>query len=99
MSYSGSPKYTLKFSSRFKKHLKLIAKRNQEYTQKLKETVDMLQRGELLPERYHDHALAGNWSGHRECHVMPDLLLIYRIIDDILLLELVDTGTHSDLFR
>ncbi|WP_288758220.1 type II toxin-antitoxin system YafQ family toxin, partial [uncultured Treponema sp.] len=54
--------------------------------------------GEKLPERFRDHELAGNLKGNRECHIMPDLLLIYRIFNDILILELVDTGSHADLF-
>lgn len=45
-----------------------------------------------------DHALTGNWSGHRECHIQPDWLLVYRIEDDVLVLTLARTGTHSDLF-
>ena len=91
-------KYEIKFSSKFKKHLKLVTKRRTENAIKIKEVSDMLQRGEKLPERYHDHELIGNWAGHRECHILPDLLLIYRIIENILILEMVDTGTHSDLF-
>ena len=92
-------KYQLKFSNKFKKHLKLVTKRRKDNAKKIKEVSDMLQRGESLPERYHDHALTGNWLGHRECHIMPDLLLIYRIYENILILELVDTGSHSDLFK
>ena len=42
--------------------------------------------------------LTGNWVGHRECHVLPDWLLIYRIEDEVLVLTLSRTGTHSDLF-
>ncbi len=57
-----------------------------------------LAMGEALPEKNKDHALIGNWVGHRECHVLPDWLLIYRIEDDVLVLTLSRTGTHSDLF-
>jgi len=50
-----------------------------------------------LPERNHDHALAGHWQDHRECHLKPDLLLIYRKPDaDVL--QLVRMGSHSQLF-
>ena len=45
-----------------------------------------------------DHELTGDWVGHRECHIQPDWLLIYRIEDDVLVLTLARTGTHSDLF-
>ena len=43
--------------------------------------------------------MSGNWAGHRECHVLPDWLLIYRIEDNVLVLTLSRTGSHSDLFR
>lgn len=75
-----------------------MAKRNKSSIRKIAETVDLLQRGEKLPERFRDHELAGNLKGSRECHILPDLLLIYRIFNDILILELVDTGSHADLF-
>ena len=42
--------------------------------------------------------LSGDWAGHRECHILPDWLLVYRIEDDVLVLTLARTGTHSDLF-
>ena len=57
-----------------------------------------LSRGETLPERNKDHALTGDWIGHRECHILPDWLLVYRVEDDVLVLTLARTGTHSDLF-
>ena len=75
-----------------------MAKRNKSSIRKIAETVDLLQRGEKLPERFRDHELAGNLKGSRECHILLDLLLIYRIFNDILILELVDTGSHADLF-
>lgn len=57
-----------------------------------------LANGETLPEKYKDHALSNNWKGHRECHITPDWLLIYRYDDDVLVLTLTRTGSHSDLF-
>ena len=50
-------------------------------------------------ERFCDHKLTGNYTAHRECHVLPDLLLIYRIYKNILILALVNTGTHSDFLE
>ena len=50
-------------------------------------------------ERFCDHGLTGNYARHRECHVLPDLLLIYRIYKNILILALVNTGTHSDFLE
>lgn len=66
--------------------------------QLLQDVVSLLEAGSSLPEKYKDHTLAGNWTGHRECHITPDWLLVYRIDDDILVLTLTRTGTHSDLF-
>jgi len=57
-----------------------------------------LANGEELPAANKDHTLSGNWIGYRECHVQPDWLLIYRLDDDVLVLTLTRTGTHSDLF-
>ena len=63
----------------------------------LAEIVTLLAKGEALPEKNRDHNLSGNWIGHRECHVLPDWLLIYRIEENVLVLTLTRTGTHSDL--
>lgn len=89
-------KYTVKTTSQFKKDYKLAMKRNLNISL-LKEVVTLLSMGEKLPEKYRDHALTGNWVGHRECHILPDWLLIYRIENDILVLTLSRTGSHSDL--
>lgn len=52
---------------------------------------------QTLDPRYRDHDLTGDWAGHRECHIKPDLLLIYRLISDDTLI-LVRLGSHSELF-
>ncbi len=65
----------------------------------LDEVVDLLRQGRQLEERYRDHGLTGDLAGFRECHIKPDWLLIYLIENDILTLTLIDTGSHSDLFR
>ena len=65
----------------------------------LKDGVTRLANGEPLDPRHKDHPLSGEWSGHRECHIQPDWLLIYRYENDILVLALTRTGTHSDLFN
>lgn len=62
----------------------------------LLETVNMLAKDEPLPHRYFDHALGGEWNDHRDCHVRPDLILIYRK-SDAASLELVRLGSHSEL--
>jgi mRNA interferase YafQ len=89
-------KYTVKFTSQFKKDYKLAIKRGLKIDL-LDNVVRTLAAGEELPEKNKDHALTGNWLGHRECHILPDWLLIYRIEDDVLVLTLARTGTHSDL--
>lgn len=90
-------KYELETTGRFKKDLKLVIKRG--YNMALLQTVvDLLCAGETLPEKYKDHALTGNWVNYRECHITPDWLLIYKVENDILILTLTRTGTHSDLF-
>ncbi|MFZ2466375.1 MAG: type II toxin-antitoxin system YafQ family toxin, partial [Ruminococcus bromii] len=53
---------------------------------------------EILPDKYRDHLLIGNYKGKHECHLEPDWLLIYEYLDDELILFLTRTGSHSDLF-
>lgn len=83
-------------TSIFKKHLKQCRKRGWDMSA-LEDVVGILQREEALPEKYRDHALSGNRIGQRDCHVKPDWVLIYRIREDALILQLLDTGSHSDL--
>lgn len=90
-------KYTVKFTSKFKRDYKLAIKRG--YPIKLlEETVLLIANGKTLPEKYMDHALSGNWTAYRDCHIQGDWLLVYRIEDDVLVLTLARTGTHADLF-
>ena len=60
--------------------------------------ITILAEGNALPPEYRDHALNGNYSGCRECHIALDWLLVYEIVDRELLLYLTRTGTHSDIF-
>ncbi len=57
-----------------------------------------LANGEVLAPKHKDHPLSGDWVGHRECHIQPDWLLVYRYDNDVLVLTLSRTSTHSDLF-
>ena len=93
----GKTKYIVKPTTQFKKDFKLAMKRSMKI-ELLEEVIAMLAMGETLPDKHKDHALTGNWVGHRECHILPDWLLIYRIEDEVLVLTLARTGTHSDLF-
>lgn len=85
------------WTTQFKKDYKLALKRRLNIDL-LDNVIRALSRGETLPEKNKDHALSGNWAGHRECHIQPDWLLVYRIEGDVLVLTLARTGTHSDLF-
>ncbi|MBT9173562.1 MAG: mRNA interferase YafQ [Syntrophomonadaceae bacterium] len=87
----------IRYSSRFKKDFKTIVKRGYD-VRLLEEVLNILAQEEALPQKYLDHPLAGNYAGHRECHITPDWLLIYKIEREILTLSLTRTGTHSDLF-
>lgn len=91
-------KYLVKVTSQFKKDYKLAMKRGLKISL-LDEVITLLSQGEALPEKYRDHALIGNWLDHRECHILPDWLLIYRIENDVLVLTLSRTGTHNDLLN
>ncbi len=90
-------KYEIVATGRFKKDLKLMMKRGYDI-QLLQDVVSLLVNGDPLPDKYKDHVLVGNWLGHRECHITPDWLLIYRIDRGVVFLTLTRTGTHSDLF-
>ena len=84
-------------SNRFRKDLKLAAKRGLQLDE-LNAIVEQLAAGQTLPERNRDHALTGDYIGFRECHIRPDWLLVYRVDGDALELFLFRTGTHTDLF-
>ena len=84
-------------SNRFKKDLKTAAKRGYDLDL-LDAVVNTLASRQPLPEKNRDHALTGDYTGFRECHISPDWLLIYRVDGDDLILFLSRTGTHSDLF-
>ena len=64
----------------------------------LRQVVKQLAAGQPLPAKNRDHPLEGKYSGKRECHIAPDWLLIYSIKESSLILILMRTGTHSDLF-
>ncbi len=84
-------------SSRFRKDLKTASKRGYNLNL-LNEVVNKLASKQELPVKNRDHELSGDYSGFRECHIAPDWLLIYRVVDEDLVLYLMRTGTHSDLF-
>ena len=87
-------KYELDFTSKFKKDVKLLKKQGKNI-----EIINILACGEELDAKYRDHNLIGNYKGYRECHIESDWLLIYKIMENILILTLSRTGTHSELFK
>lgn len=91
-------KYEIERTPQFKKDYKLAEKQGLDLN-KLKEVITLLANGEPLPPKNKDHQLKGNYKGHRECHIEPDWLLIYKVQDNMLILTLVRTGSHSKLFN
>lgn len=89
---------TLKTTSKFRKDYKRMKKQGKNMSL-LKIIINDLLAEEILDPNYHDHPLSGNYAGFRECHILPDWLLIYAIDYDQLLLTVSRTGTHSDLFN
>lgn len=85
------------WTTQFKKDYKLAMKRHMNI-ELLDDIIRILPRGGKLPEKNKDHGLAGNWSGYRERHILPDWLLVYRINNEVLVLTLVRSGSRSDLF-
>lgn len=90
-------KYSISRTNKFKKDFKLAMKRGLKADEFTK-VVRMLANDVELPEKYRDYQLSGNYEGHRECHINPDWLLIYFKTNEDLVLTLVRTGSHSDLF-
>lgn len=89
--------YKIRPSVKFQKDLKRAQKRGYDISL-LTKVLNLLANGEPLPAKYKDHNLSGNYKGCRECHITPDWLLIYEILEDELILYLTRTGIHSDLF-
>ena len=87
------------FTGQFKRDYKLAVRRGCD-PKKLETVIELLCRGAGLPEGYRDHQLTNsrNYKGMRECHIEPDWLLVYQIVEDALILRLIRTGSHSDLF-
>ena len=96
MSYK---KYKVDYTNNFKKSYKKLKKQGKELN-KLLDVVDKLANGEELDIKYRDHQLTDSkeYINCRECHIEPDWLLVYRKNNDKLILLLIETGSHSELF-
>ena len=86
----------IEYSKSFKKAFKKLNENEKKLT---KDIIWQLANNEELASKYKDHALIGSYKGFRECHVKPDLLLIYKKQNKILLLTCVEIGSHSELFQ
>ncbi|MBR0204556.1 MAG: type II toxin-antitoxin system YafQ family toxin [Synergistaceae bacterium] len=91
-------KYTLEMSSRYRKGLRKMLRRGADENKIIK-AVNILLSGTPLPPVYEDHPLHGKFKGFRECHIESDWLLVYQIIEDTLILSLIRTGTHDEVFK
>lgn len=87
------------FTGQFKRDYELALKRGCD-PKALQAVITLLVNEEPLPERFRDHALVSsrNYKGMRECHIGPDWLLIYQVVRQTLILRLIRTGSHSELF-
>ena len=85
------------FKKSFVRDYKLALKRGKSRA-KIEHVIDLLCTRAPLPAALRDHALKGKWAGLRDCHVEPDLVLVYRIVRDRLELVCVHLGSHADLF-
>ena len=92
-------KYEVQYTSQFKKNFKKVLRQGKDE----KKFIDVLKKianGEKLDLKYRNHSLMDDklYKGCYECHINPDWLLVYRIVQDKLILLLVATGSHSELF-
>ena len=92
--------YKIKYTKEFKKSLKRITKQGKQ-TDKLFEIIDKLSRKEKLEPKYKDHSLYNDrrFKGCRDCHIEPDWILIYKYLDNEIILLLVTTGSHSNILE
>lgn len=92
--------YQIKLSNKFKKDLKKIKKsgHKKKDLDEIAKIINILAIPETLPEKNKDHSLSGNFREYRECHIFPDLLLIYRYSEEHNAMLLYRIGSHSELF-
>ncbi len=85
-------------TNQFERDYKRISRQGKDIN-KLTTTMDMLSQQKFLDNRYRDHKLKGDYTGHRECHIEPDWLLVYRINQNEETIIFVRTGSHADIFE
>lgn len=88
--------YSIKVSKEYKTNYKKLSKADKNLVD---EIVKKLSNNETLEVKYKDHKLKGKFKNYKECHIKPNLLLIYKKEEDILILTCVNVGSHSELFE
>jgi mRNA interferase YafQ len=88
--------YILDYSTQFKKDFKKITKMAIPDILEVGNVIGSIQKEMPLDAKYVDHPLSGNWNGFRDCHIKPDLVLIYRTYENTL--QLARIGSHNDIF-
>ena len=91
--------YEIRSTKTYRKAYKKVIKHKDINLELLGEVIDRLARGEKLAAKYKDHQLTGELKEFRECHVQNDLLLVYIKNSDLLILVLVNIGSHSQIFK
>ncbi len=91
--------YDVVLSRKYKSSLKRVCRHKDFDQSRLEQVVDLLSKGQPLPPQFRDHQLIGSMKNYRECHIKSDILLVYQIFQNELVLLLVDIGSHSDLFE
>ena len=89
--------YEIEYTGLFKRKVKLLKKRGYDLSL-LESVIAELKETGTLQEKYQPHKLMGNYAGFGECHIKPDWLLVWAKEDNRLVLVMIDTGTHSDIF-
>lgn len=90
--------YNVVTTKSFRKSFKRISKSKTFNIEEFEYILDLLKNDKDIPVKYRDHALSGEYKGFRDIHIQPDIVLLYLKIQKILVLEIVNIGTHSDLF-
>lgn len=90
--------YIVDSTKGYRRAYKRVSKHNNFDRNTLEKVVSALARGEILEPKYQDHQLTGEFQEYRECHIKNNLLLMYQKSEEILILLLIDIGTHDDIF-
>lgn len=90
--------HEVRFSAAFRRAYKRLRRSGKFPKEEVDDLIDLLASDERLPQQNRDHALHGEYAGKRECHIRGDLLLVYERHDDILVLVMINIGTHHDIF-